>query len=272
MNTIIEDYSSQETTEPMYFSECFNRIGLQSALWRRNQVSIFDLYEIMKPELIIANLQSVSLDLFKVLSGKPTELVVNISGSSQEEVSGLESAVQSNKINCPLVFSDGINDVYKTGLNYCPIMKGADIFLQLQNIDGIPEYDIDKAFFIDSDQDVSHEGTYHVISTDQSTKGDMLLPINISHQICKKYKNSEFIQSKKRLSQHFFDVNFYGNEVKTMISGEDAEEISSFVKKHFGEDVQQTVKSRHLCTSRVARLLQKIKRSEEANKVRKIKV
>jgi hypothetical protein len=272
MNVIIDNYTSEKTTEPMYLAECFNRVGIQAALWNRSEVSLFDLYEIIKPNLIIANLSTISLDLFKVLKGKSTDLVVNISGGSQEDVSALESAVKANNISCPLLFSDGINDKYKTSLTHLEIMKGADIFLSSQNIDGIPDYSIDKAFFVDSAQDVTHEDTYHVIGIEHDVPFDMFLPINVNHEICKKYKKIEFIQSKLSLPQHFFDVNFYGSDVSTKTAGSDSDTISSFISQHFGEDVQSSVKSKHSCVSRAARLLQKIKCKDEASKVRNIKV
>ena len=272
MNVIIDNYTSEKTTEPMYLAECLNNVGFEAALWNRSDISLFDLYEIVKPNLIIANLSTISIDLFKVLKGKSIELVVNISGASQEDVSALESAIKSNNINCPLLFSDGINDNYKTSLTHIEIMKGADIFLGHQNIDGIPEYSIDKAFFVDSAQEVSHEDTYHVIGIDPDVASDMFLPINVNHKICRKYKKIDFIQSKLSLSQHFFDVNFYGPDVSTQTAGSDAEAISSFLNEHFGEDVQSSIKTKHSCVNRVARLLQKIKCKDEASKVRKIKV
>ena len=272
MKVIIDNYTSNKTTEPMYFSECLNRIGFETALWTRNHISLFDLYEILKPDLVIANLSTISLDLFKVLKGKSTDLAVNVSGASQDEVSALEAAITSNNINCPVIFSDGINDKFKTDLPHSAIMKGADVFLSQQNIGGIPDYNISKAFFLDTKHDVEHDGTYHIIAKEEDVPSDMFLPINVNFAICKKYDEIEFVQSSRRLSQHFFDVNFYGNKVNTTTVGEDSEEINSFINKHFGDDVQSSVKSRHSCVNRVARFLQKIKCKDGANKVRSIKV
>jgi hypothetical protein len=270
MKIILENYSDDSTTEPMYFAECLNRVGCETALWNLDKTSAFDIYDIVSPDVVVVNLSSITIDLFKVLRGKSnTELVVNVSGASQDEILALEVATKSNRINCSLIFGDG-TDQYKTNLKYLQVLKGADIFLQKQaNV--IPGFLIDKAFMIEEDDEVSSTGCYHIIGLSRGIKCDIAVPISAFYQLCKNYKEIIIKKTTTGLTQFFFDAHFYGGNVSIETGGKNKSEIDELLSLHFDEDVQRSIKTKHTCTRRVARWLQKIGCKDEAGKVLSIK-
>jgi len=270
MKFLLENYSDESTTEPLYFTECLNRVGCEAVLWNPGQASMFDMYDAASPDVMVANLSSITLDLFKVLRGrKNTELVVHVSGASQEEISALEKAIDSNGINCPLIFGDRAGDRYKTSLKYLHVLKGADIFLQNQT-NSLPEYTIEKAFMIEEAEEVASDGSYHVIGLRKDVPCDMFIPTSAFYQICKNYDEIVFKKTSTVFTQFFFDAHFYGNSVSVETGGENKGGVDKILSDYFDSDVQQSIKSRHTCTRRVARWLQKLGCKDEAGKVRKV--
>jgi hypothetical protein len=270
MKFILENYASESTTEPMYFTECLNRAGCETALWNPGEISAFDIYDMVSPDVMVANLSSITIDLFKVLRGKSnTELVVNVSGASQDEILALEAATKSNGINCSLIFGDK-KAQYKTGLKFLHVLKGADVFLGNQ-VNTIPDYTIDKAFIIEEDNEISHAGCYHIVGLSRDVKCDIAVPISAFYQLCKNYKEIIIKKTTTDLSQFFFDTHFYGNNVSIETEGKNKAEIDKVLNSHFDGDVQRSIKTKHTCIRRVARWLQKLGCKDEAVKVRNIK-
>ena len=264
MKAILENYSSNLTTEPLYFSECLNRIGSQGMLWNPSEISIYDAYDVMKPDVIMLTLRSISLDIFKLLKSSPAQLVVNTSGCSEDEVELLCEAIKFNKIDCPFIFSDTSANGTVQGIQRVNILKGADIFLKNQT-NTIPEYSIDAAFVVDSDQEeVDFDGSYHILSQYEDVKADIHFPINSFYALCKNYKEIIIKTSVgNTLSQSFFDAHLYGSKVKV--------EDKGALGDKFGDNIKKSVKSKHLCTHRVSRFLGKLGFKEEAKSDEKIK-
>jgi len=271
MKFILENYADEFTTEPMYFTECLNRVGCETTLWNPSEVSTFDIYDIVSPDVMVVKLTSMTLDLFKVLRGKKnTELVVNVSGASQDEISALGEAVKANGINCSLIFGDKIGDRYKTKLKYLHVLKGADIFLQNQG-NALPTYLIDKAFMIEKDADISASGSYHVVGLNKDLKCDITVPATAFYQLCQSYGEIIFRKTSTDLTQFFFDAYFYGNNVSIETGGENKEKIDKILSSYFDGDIQKSIQARHTCTRRVARWLQKLGCKDEAVKARNVK-
>ena len=218
MKAILENYSSNLTTEPLYFSECLNRIGSQGMLWSPQEISIYDAYDIMQPDVIVVSLKTISLDIFKLLKGSETKLVVNNSNSSEEEVVMLCKAIKSNDINCPFIFSDTCPNDTVEGVNRVNILKGADIFLQKQN-DNLPQYSIDAAFVVDSPQEsIEFDGSYHVLSQYTDRPADIQFPIHTFYALCKRYKEIIVNQSvEDGIPQSFFDAHLYETRLQLLL-------------------------------------------------------
>ena len=271
MKAILENYASNLTTEPLYFSECLNRIGSQGMLWNPAELSIYDAYDVMNPDLIVVTLGSISLDIFKLLKNSPTKLVVNISGCPKDQVELLCEAIKTNKIDCPFIFGDTSPNDIVGGIRHVNILKGADIFLKYQN-NTLPDYAIDAAFIVDSEEEeIGFEGSYHVLSQDESIKADIHFPINSFYALCGNYKEIFIKHSVDNvLSQVFFDAHLYGNKITIDPVGGESQSVTDMLLDKFGSDVKKSVGSKHLCTHRVSRFLRKLGLKEEAKNVEKI--
>tara|TARA_R110002020_G_scaffold103752_23_gene243242 strand:- start:20838 stop:21665 length:828 start_codon:yes stop_codon:yes gene_type:complete len=270
MKAILENYSSNLTTEPLYFSECLNRVGSQGMLWNPEEVSIYDAHDVMKPDVVVVTMGKLSLDIFKLLKSSSTKLVVNVAGSSEKEVDLLCEAIKTNKIDCPFIFSETSPNGTHNGIRRVNILKGADVFLQDQN-NTIPDYLIDKAFVVDEDQEmIDFEGSYHVLSQYSEVKADIHFPIHSFYALCKNYKEIVIKHRDMVPTQLFFDAHFYGDNVSL-----DGPSISLNTKigsgdkprSMFGSNAKKEVKAKHLCTHRMARFLRSLGDTEEAKKV-----
>ena len=204
------------------------------------------------------------LNFVKLLKGSETKLVVNISNSSEEEVVMLCKAIKSNDINCPFIFSDTCPNDTVEGVNRVNILKGADIFLQKQN-DTLPQYSIDAAFVVDSPQEsIEFDGSYHVLSQYTDIPADIHFPIHTFYALCKRYKEIIVNQSvEDGIPQSFFDAHLYGNKVTIAVNKDK-------IKKRFGDNIKESVKSKHLCTHRVSRFLKKLGMEEEAKAAERV--
>ena len=68
MKTLIQNYTSALSTEPMYINKCLNECGGQSVLWSDPSVSAFDAFDHSSPDLFITHYKFLTNDVVKYLS------------------------------------------------------------------------------------------------------------------------------------------------------------------------------------------------------------
>ena len=143
MKLLIQNYSSEETTEPLYINECVNRVeGSSSAIWGDKSVSAYDMFDAVNPDLFLTHYTLLSDDVVKYLSSSGIDLVLNITGAEQGHIDMLEEIISNNKIKCPLVFTNkpqGLSQIIQRKTKLVSIMHAADPFLKMQKIES-PEY------------------------------------------------------------------------------------------------------------------------------------
>ena len=131
MNFLIEDYSSIYSTEAKYLSKCLGKLeGSDSFLWNQSTVSVFDMFDKVKPDVFLTHYQNLSTDVIKYLrqSKHPITVVLNITGATQEQAEQLKGVLEG--IDCPFVFTNNPSDVYTThGFKVENILNCSDSFL-----------------------------------------------------------------------------------------------------------------------------------------------
>ena len=69
MRVLIHNYSTSQTTEPLYLTEAFNAIeGVTANIWSAQvNASTFDVFDSFKPDLFITDIKMISNDIFYFL-------------------------------------------------------------------------------------------------------------------------------------------------------------------------------------------------------------
>ena len=302
MKVLIQNYATPNSTEPLYINETINAIdGSESTLWAKSDVSAFDMFDIVHPDMFISHFGTLGNDSVKYLSSnKKISLILNVTGAQQEHIDMLNDMIPSKNINCPFIFTNNptrLIHLISKKIKLVSIMSGADTFMGGQNIVST-DYDIDTGIITDYairdlkeiDSLTKGSDTYHVLTHDESlmsepeSKIDFAAPVMRMYSLYNKYKKMVVSHDDAYLSQSFFDSIMYGNETyyhSKQTSHHD--KMDDVIKSFFplseslmwnGEEdraSQQSAKQhllrKHTCLSRVQRLFYMLKCRDVENKI-----
>jgi hypothetical protein len=274
MRFLIDNYASSESTEPYYLNATINNIeGCFSHLWNRNQVGAYDIFDITKPDIFIAQKDNISMDALKYMNeNKHISMIINVTGLKGDELLALEDAVKQHNLNVPFVFNNGTEKLKSNKINVVNILKGADIYLSA--VDEL-DYKIDKAVIVQkkSQIDYSYSGTYHYLSTSEDLVKDVdiVQPVMRIQNIYANYSEIIFKPFYDTIPQIFFDAVLNHNNVSYECDGtEKSRLINEKIKSILGEDKsewQKLVKSKHTCLNRTKSLLSQLPCNDAVSKL-----
>ena len=92
MRVLIQDYSSPNSTEPMYLCQSFNSVGIQASLWNSDRMSAYDVFDSFQPNLFVAHFTKITSDCVKYLAQNQHIKSINKLKSSVVEVVELLAA------------------------------------------------------------------------------------------------------------------------------------------------------------------------------------
>jgi hypothetical protein len=293
MKVLIQNYTTNSTTEPLYINECINSIeGCEATVWDKDNISAYDMFDVAKPDLFITHFSLLTEDTIKYLSqNNHISAIFNITMAQQEHVDQLNNLISENKIQCPFVFTNQpktLNRLVSHPTKLVSIMHGADIFLPQQG-NNMPQYEIklgimsnyklDKTF----DALVENFDSYHYLTQRAEISSDFDLTFSEMqmHSLWNNYKNMVITMDSSYLPQSFFDAIVYGNSVFYCPKYESQrEEMNSKIQSILGiseslsckfehivsgqnqEYIKKTVLNRHTCIHRVKRMFSQLKHSE----------
>jgi len=272
MKILIQNYSSYDSTEPMYFNACLSKTGCVTPyLWNIDAISTFDVIDKTTPDLLLCKYDTPALnDIIKYLSGnKNIELLFNITGINQNKLDLLEEIIEDKKIACKAFISNyhpAMQDVKSKNTKIINLLPAADIFL---NAYQLPEYKLEAAL-ISNNKDllnkrISKYKSYHKMHFGIGNDDFFDMNINLNNLASLYDKYEEFVligNSKMIFSQLFFDCTLRSkrttlvsqdNDLTNTILGslfrseESAEDISAIIKRQ--------VKQKHNCVYRTAKLM-----------------
>lgn len=269
MRVLIDNYSSRTSTEPIYFEQTMKRVGIESVVWNRNQISTYDVFDRVQPDLFITHYKRLSNDVLKYLLGstKQIDLVLNVTGLDEGDSGALNQMLQdlkTKRVKIPFVFSntpEGIPEARLKDFKTHSILPGADLFIpNHSNID----FNLDAARIymgeLDHDFNGEHE-TYHNIDIGEKSEfSDFAATAVDMMPLYLKYKQICFIGKPQDLvSQLLFDAKIRHDNV--ILASDDQEKLNSILegvyKANFASP--QDIKKRHTCLHRTKRLLSKLK-------------
>ena len=107
MISLVYNYSSNVSTEPLYLQKCITEAGGTSHLWADHSISTFDIFDSIKPDVFICHFSRFTTDMLKYLSNnKNISIVLNITGAADEHIQSIEQAFDVNNISCPFFFTN----------------------------------------------------------------------------------------------------------------------------------------------------------------------
>lgn len=294
MRVLVQNYATSSCTEPLYIHETLNALdGVESHLWQDNKVSVYDMFDITKPDIFITHFGLLTDDTVKYLSKhKNIQMLINVTSAQQSQVDTIDSVISNFNIKAPFLFTNQpmlLNKIIQRKTKLVSIMHGADVFLSRQQ-PKLPEYEIELGIVTDYkikdrlESLTKSFGTYHVLTQDDSLKedADIVMPAFHMYEIYPKYKQVVVTSKDMGLPQAFFDAAFYGNSVvyhpkydsqlvkmnttiqsllKTSESMSlEADKIAD--NKLNSESVRRSVATGHTCLHRVKRMLSMLKCSD----------
>ncbi len=142
MKLLTQNYSSHYTTEPFYLTECFKRVGVDAHLWADSNVSAFDMFDTVNPDVFVGHFAYLTEDVVKYLSqNKNIKPVINVTGTNQQQLKGITDTFMSMGLESPILFSnnfvhshgDAFNKILLAGANE----EWADFTVDIRNFWGI---------------------------------------------------------------------------------------------------------------------------------------
>jgi hypothetical protein len=228
MKFLIENYAGYESTQPLYFHKHINDYEEHSCAIRTNDISVFDAFDAINPDVYIASAHTLSRDSVMYLrenKDKDIKLLICTDGLSSEEMQSLEGVLKNNEVSCHFYFNSSESNGTKRS-KVVNIRNGVDLNLEPSlNID----YRIQKAIFVNKSAKIkNHKGTFHIISVNRQIKDsvDFCLPVTMLSSIYSKYEEIIFTDIPNSLPQHFFDAIYRGEKVYYDILDEDKSKLA----------------------------------------------
>ena len=269
MRVLIDNYSSRTSTEPIYFEQTMKRVGIEVVVWNRNQISTYDIFDRVQPDLFITHQGHLDNDVVKYLfnSKKQLDLVLNVTGLDEEKSVALNRLLQelklAGKVKIPFVFSntpEGIPEARLKDFKTHSILPGADLFIP--NYSGLDfEIDAARVYVGELDHDFNGENeTYHNIEIGEKTEfSDFSATAVDMMPLYLKYRQVCFIGKPKDIfSQLLFDSKIRHNNVKLI--SDNQEGLHKVIEGVFKttNPSSKDIKTRHTCLHRTNRLLSKL--------------
>lgn len=290
MKVLIQDYSSFFSTEPMYLDRCFNDTReVQSALWNTKQISTFDVLDRFTPDVLICHGSTKSLnDIFRYLQGNNNiELIINITGLNEMNISLLESIISKHNFKCPFFISNYHEELYQykeQNIKIVNLLPAVDLFLKAPPV---VDFDIQAGIISRSRKDLVEQeckkyGTHHKLTIQGApSKDDFFdIPVNIMNLtgLYDKYQNVIIADDISFVfSQLFFDSTLKSK--RTILRTDQDEKVNKILASLFHEDesgddisniIKRQVKEKHTCLNRAAKILRALNNESAAQKLQKV--
>jgi len=286
MKTLVQNYTSALSTEPMYIQRSLVEIGEESVIWNDPNSSAFDTFDFTKPDLFISHFKFLTDDIIKYLSGnKKITTVLNITGVQKEELDMLDSIIKDRKLDVPFVFTNSYkleSFLSSKSVKVEGLYPAADIFIPRMPT---PDYELDTCVFSLSDNKlvqevVSKYDNYHIASfnsQDQSGYADMFLDITSAVSFYERYKKIILADDINVVtSQLLFDSILRCKQINIKVDENQQSQLDEILATLFlessedselGEILRGQVRKRHNCIRRTSRLFRLLKSSEISGKL-----
>jgi len=289
MRILFHNYSDELTTEPLYLFQALEKSGLDAHIWANRNVSAFDTFDQVKPDVFVSNFRNVTPDIVKYLNQNSNiDLVLNVTGCSEAQMVGIEDHLKLNNIKCPFVFVNSFENkpLPKTKFKCERIYPAFDLFRvrpQKPNPD-CKEAILSQSFDDHLEKELEGKEVYHLIQVTEGEKDenfDMRVNASSIHELAQYYKSFTLVGDVDFCSsQLFFDLNF--NAKNVTVKFEDKEGFDKFLSTVFKDgdtksaeemsnQIKQQIKARHTPFHRASTFMKHLKDKEGVLQVDRVK-
>ncbi len=287
MKLLFHNYSNEVTTEPLYLSNALRQCGVDAALWADPNVSAFDALDMAGPDVFVSHAYAITPDIFKYLTtAKNIDLVLNVTGLTDTQITDLEGHLKRSGVNCPFIFTNhfGFNKKPATELKFHTIYPCADLFNAAPAMGDktVKEAVLCKESGEQLNDAIRHSDQYHmfhVTNGDLDEAFDMRTNINSLKGLYPVYEKIRLVGDANFCSsQFFFDLNF--NTYNIAVTCSDRPNFDKFLAEAFEDkddggdiklQVRNQIKDRHTPWHRAATLCKHLKAKDEMMKVERAK-
>lgn len=218
MKFIIENYSDQTHTQPLYFHNIINKdYDHESVFYDPGMESVYDVLDKNNPDYYITDANMLTQDFvtYQKNENPKIKLLLNVSSLSAEEINALDKNLYDDNVYCPLFFT-------KTNQNKLPKLKNRRILqlsdaadINLSHVKNNLQYNMPKAFFILKSFTPKDTSPHHIISNIQklAKDSDIILPETKLVSLYKNYDEIIFYGIEDYIPQSFFDCLYLGCKV-----------------------------------------------------------
>jgi hypothetical protein len=282
MKILLDNYNDLYSTEASSIHQCLVRAGVDAHLWENKNISAFDAFDQISPDVFVTSYMMLSEDVLKRLSGTKISVVIKVEGITENGAADLENTLKEHNIKCAFVYYNFKKPAGFSDTKTVQIMPAADIFIP--SIEGGRK--IPCAVISDGDFKTSqYTEVYHKIGMSMEPVSDADITMNIIdiNRCAAMYDNVELCGSNQNLvcGQLFFDMTLkVSGKCIIDITEENKELVAPFMKDVFPdlpekpEDAKRyvlsTIFSKHTCINRAERLMQNLKFEEACVNLRKL--
>jgi len=261
MKALVQNYVTAFSTESMYIAETINRIENCSAAYWKNNISAYDIFDTINPDIFFTHASFLKRDTIEYLSNSKIQCILNVTGLNQEIINNINGLIVDEKINCPLIYTNEIGVHIRSKINFQYIPLAFDVYNPTVN--EIPMYNIDLGCYsINKNVDVDEKyKTFHVIGTISNV--DIKSTILEIPTLCTRYKKFAIYDDSNIVSQAFYTSLYNGvptfyqtanNNIKQAIKKITKTENSFDInneENYNWQEIQQHIKEKHTCVNRV---------------------
>jgi len=286
MNILIQNYNTNFSTEATYFNHALVSVEAQSFLWEPSQISAFDIFDRVNPDIFITKYDNLNTDIIKVMSGSKCKIVINVSGIQENEARSLEETLEENKIKCEFCFYNNKKPKGFKKTKLVQIMSAADVFLPR-----ILNYDFQLPYAVVSDCEISKEatdklgGVYHKIGIGGAKQDCFDISYNIidMSRYTHIYKNILLVSDTPEVvcGQPFFDFSLKAppnGKCAVHLTDRNSKMVGDFMLKIFDDVdipktqmnkyIKSTIWRKHTALNRTERLMKNLGDEDTCNKIR----
>lgn len=287
MRVLIQNYASPMSTEAMYFYKCLVNAEQEAALWADPNVSAFDAFDSVKPNVFISHWKFLTSDIIKYLSqNKSIRPVFNVTFATQDDLEKIEQVLEANGITPEFFFTNQHESLYKlqTKNKLVNIIPALDVFIHIDQGLGDWKHECavlttkptEQFFKVCSDNKVHHKLCF---GGNEETF-DINVDVQSMPSLCSKYTKLFIVDDiNVATSQILFETCFRLDDINIQVPEEQKQMLAQVLASLFQDSpndekfsamIKSQILSRHNCFKRTARLARLLKDSECAQKLEKI--
>jgi hypothetical protein len=226
-------------------------------------MSIYDKFDLSKPNVYITHAMLLNNDVMLYLvENKGIDVIMNISGLNQEQLSQTEALFSYHDLKSVLFFINySHHGLVSKNFNIFTLPHCADIYL---GINKKMVYNIENGILVSDKSQISkREGTYHYIAINRSLSNDVDICMSTPKlsNIYPNYDRLVIKPFKKVVPQYFYDAIFYGKSV--VYEADKVDDPMIDILNRIFKDLdplalKTTVQNKHTCLNRTKSLLSQL--------------